>query len=234
MLDTTRNFLVTGWACALPSGGGFDMMGSAMVAMAITDSFTRASHPKSENMWFKCSKPYLKSRQSSLISNPPEVCQVLCQACQILHDKKGLFKLLSQQVCTPQASSCHVENMKTSWSCQWKLLASTKAALFFESRSDWSNFKMSLLITYPRCQCPSHVLFHSLWSPPVSKSSEHRGICFPSENGPSKPPNVLMLQTSMTSSQVTCCKPINCCTWFQILDHQFFFWKTLHFHLHLV
>jgi len=48
------------------------MMGSAIVAMAITDSFTHGSDPKSENTWFKCSKPYLKSKQSSLISKPPK------------------------------------------------------------------------------------------------------------------------------------------------------------------
>ena len=192
MLYTTRNFLATGWACALPSGG-FDMMSSAIVAKAFTDSFTRGSHPKSENMWFKAVISDLK---------PPEVCQVLGRGSQILHHKKALFKLLSQQVCTPQASSCHIENMKTSWSCQWQLLASNLVQKLPCSLN--CNQFPGVTSHVPKVPL-SFACFASLSLESSSKQKQQtlRNLLpYLVKLIPWKPPNLSMLQTFMTSSQV--------------------------------
>ncbi len=115
------------------------------------------------------------------------------------HNKSAPAEKLGAQV-SPQASSCQIENMKT-WSCRWQLLASTKVALVFGLQSDWSRFQGVSSNPYPRCHCPSHVLLHSLWSPPVSKGSKHTDNLLPFlvKLIPWKPPNLLMLQTSMTS-----------------------------------
>ena len=97
-----------------PSGGGFDMMGSAIVAMAITDSFGKHVVSNVQSLTLsQSSHLWSQSPPSPLpgMSNPSPQEGACSSSC---HNKSA----------PPKLPAVTLKNMKTSWSCQWQLLAS--------------------------------------------------------------------------------------------------------------